>query len=35
MLMDRETKEEYDGKMVALAANEVFTERVDFRLEAE
>jgi DNA-directed RNA polymerase subunit omega len=35
MVMDRDEKEEYDGKMVALAAREVFTERVEFRLEAE
>ncbi|MDR2922957.1 MAG: DNA-directed RNA polymerase subunit omega [Treponema sp.] len=35
MLMDKEEKEEYDGKMVALAARQVFTEEVEFRLEAE
>jgi DNA-directed RNA polymerase subunit omega len=35
MLMDKEAKEEYDGKMVALAARQVFTEEVGFRLEAE
>jgi DNA-directed RNA polymerase subunit omega len=35
MLMDKESKEEYDGKMVALAARQVFTEEVEFRLEAE
>ena len=35
MLMDKETKEYYDGKMVALAARQVFTEEVEFRLEAE
>ena len=33
-IMDKEEKEEYDGKMVALAAREVFTERVEFRLGA-
>jgi DNA-directed RNA polymerase subunit omega len=35
MLMDKESKEEYDGKMVALAARQVFTEEVEFRLEEE
>jgi hypothetical protein len=35
MLYDKERKEEYDGKMVALAARQVFTEEVEFRLEAE
>jgi len=35
MLMDKDAKEEYDGKMVALAARQVFTEEVEFRLEAE
>ena len=34
MLLDDETKEDYDGKMVALAARQVFTEEVEFRLEA-
>jgi len=34
MLMDKESKEEYDGKMVALAARQVFTKEVEFRLEA-
>ncbi|MDR2597089.1 MAG: DNA-directed RNA polymerase subunit omega [Treponema sp.] len=34
-LMDKDEKEDYDGKMVALAAREVFTKRVQFRLEAE
>jgi DNA-directed RNA polymerase subunit omega len=34
-LMDKDEKEDYDGKMVALAAREVFTRRVQFRLEAE
>jgi DNA-directed RNA polymerase subunit omega len=35
MLYDKELKEEYDGKMVALAARQVFTKEVEFRLEAE
>jgi DNA-directed RNA polymerase subunit omega len=35
MLYDKERKEEYDGKMVALAARQVFTQEVEFRLEAE
>ena len=35
MLFDKEQKEEYEGKMVALAARQVFTEEVEFRLEAE
>ncbi|MCL2190908.1 MAG: DNA-directed RNA polymerase subunit omega [Treponema sp.] len=35
MLLDMETKEDFDGKMVALAARQVFTEEVEFRLEAE
>ena len=35
MLLDSETKEDYDGKMVALAARQVFTEEVEFRLEAD
>ena len=35
MLMDAETKEDFEGKMVALAARQVFTEEVEFRLEAE
>jgi DNA-directed RNA polymerase subunit omega len=34
-VFDKETKEEYDGKMVALAANQVFTEEVKFRLDAK
>jgi DNA-directed RNA polymerase subunit omega len=33
-IMDKDEKDDYDGKMVALAAREVFTERVEFRLEA-
>jgi len=35
MLMDEETKDDYDGKMVALAAREVFTDEVGFRLESD
>jgi DNA-directed RNA polymerase subunit omega len=35
MLMDKDAKEEYDGKMVALAARQVFTQEVEFRLETE
>ena len=35
MLYDRETKEDYGDKMVPLAANQVFTQEVEFRLEAE
>ena len=35
MLYDKERQEEYDGKMVALAARQVFTEEVEFRLELE
>jgi DNA-directed RNA polymerase subunit omega len=34
MLLDKESKEDYDGKMVALAARQVFTDEVQFRLEA-
>jgi len=34
-LMDKEEKEYYDGKMVPLAALQVFTEEVQFRLEAD
>jgi DNA-directed RNA polymerase subunit omega len=33
MLMDKESKEDYEGKMVALAARQVFTDEVQFRLE--
>jgi DNA-directed RNA polymerase subunit omega len=32
---NKEEKEEWDGKMVALAARQVFTKEVAFRLEAE
>jgi len=34
-LLDKEEKEDFDGKMVALAALQVFTKEVQFRLEAE
>jgi DNA-directed RNA polymerase subunit omega len=34
-VMEKDEKEDYDGKMVALAALQVFTEEVQFRLEAE
>jgi len=34
MLMDKEEKDDFDGKMVALAAQQVFTDEVEFRLEA-
>jgi DNA-directed RNA polymerase subunit omega len=34
-IMEKDEKEDYDGKMVALAAREVFTKEVQFRLEAE
>ena len=35
VLLDKESKEDYDGKMVALAARQLFTDEVNFRLEAE
>jgi DNA-directed RNA polymerase subunit omega len=34
-MMEKDEKEDYNGKMVALAARQVFTEEVQFRLEAE
>jgi len=34
-LMDKDEKEYYDGKIAALAARQVFTQEVQFRLEAE
>jgi len=34
-VLEKEEKEDYDGKMVALAALQVFTKEVQFRLEAE
>jgi len=33
MLFDDDLKEDYEGKMVALAARQLFTEEVEFRLE--
>ena len=33
MLYNKERKEEYGDKMVALAAAQVFTQEVEFRLE--
>ena len=33
ILMDKESKDDYDGKMVALAARQVFTDEVQFRLD--
>ena len=35
MLMDREEKDEFDGKMVTLAANQIFSQEIEFRLETE
>jgi len=34
-VMEKDEKDEWDGKMVALAALQVFTKEVQFRLEAE
>ena len=34
-VMEKDEKDEYDGKMVALAALQVFTNEVQFRLESE
>jgi DNA-directed RNA polymerase subunit omega len=34
-VMKKKKKEDYDGKMVPLAASQVFTKEVQFRLEAE
>jgi len=34
-VLEKDEKDDYDGKMVALAAMQVFTEEVQFRLEAE
>jgi DNA-directed RNA polymerase subunit omega len=34
-VLEKHEKDDYDGKMVALAALQVFTEEVQFRLEAE
>jgi len=35
MLMDKEEKEDYEGKMVALAARQVFTYEVEFSMGVE
>jgi len=34
-VMEKDEKDEYDGKMVALAASQVFTNEVQFRLDSE
>ena len=34
-VMEKDEKDDYDGKMVALAALQVFTNEVQFRLEDE
>jgi len=34
-VLEKDEKDDYDGKMVALAAMQVFTQEVQFRLEAE
>ncbi|MCL2442194.1 MAG: DNA-directed RNA polymerase subunit omega [Treponema sp.] len=34
-VLEKEEKEDYDSKMVALAALQVFTKEVQFRLESE
>lgn len=34
-VLEKDEKEDYDGKMVALAALQVFTKEVQFRLESE
>jgi len=34
-VMEKAEKDEYDGKMVALAALQVFTNEVQFRLDSE
>ena len=34
-VLDKDEKDDYDGKMVALAAMQVFTKDVQFRLESE
>ncbi|MCL2252704.1 MAG: DNA-directed RNA polymerase subunit omega [Treponema sp.] len=33
--LEKDEKDDWDGKMVALAALQVFTQEVQFRLEAE
>jgi len=34
MLYDKDVKDDYNDKLVAVAARQVFTEEVEFRLEA-
>ena len=34
-IYEKDEKDDYDGKMVALAAMQVFTKEVQFRLESE
>jgi len=34
-VLEKDEKDDYDGKMVALAALQVFTQEVQFRLVAE
>lgn len=34
-ILDKDEKEDWEGKMVALAARQVFTKEVQFRIEAE
>jgi len=34
-VMEKDEKDDWDGKMVALAALQVFTQEVQFRLESE
>jgi DNA-directed RNA polymerase subunit omega len=34
-VLEKDEKEDYDGKMVPLAACQVFTKEVQFRLETE
>ncbi|MCL2440139.1 MAG: DNA-directed RNA polymerase subunit omega [Treponema sp.] len=34
-VMEKDEKDDWDGKMVALAALQVFTQEVQFRLEVE
>jgi len=34
-VLEKDEKDDYDGKMVALAALQVFTQEVQFRMELE
>lgn len=34
-VLEKDEKEDYNGKMVALAARQVFTQEVQFRIEDE